>query len=434
MQTKDRRNTMDYKEAIEYINGTSWQGKRPCLDRISGLLDALGSPQDGLKAVHIAGTNGKGSTAAMTASVLKAAGYKTGLYTSPHLLRFNERIRVNGKAIEDAELADIVGRIKPLADALPDHPSEFELATAAAFVYFSEAKCDVAVLETGLGGRFDATNVIKAPECSVICRIGLDHTAVLGDTVAKIAAEKAGIIKPGRPCVLYSQPGEAEDVIKAACERLDAPLTVTAPEELVPQFDSIDGQSFTYRGVEYALPLLGRAQLQNAAVAVETVDVLRAAGWEISGHALEAGLYSVSWPARFEVVSDDPYFIVDGGHNPQCMESVAANLAEYFPDKKHAVLLGVMADKDWQKMADILAPAADEFVAAQPAGERALPWQELAEYIEALGKPVTGCDSLEDAVRMALSLGDEDTVVCACGSIYMAGVIRGCFGLGGENL
>lgn len=425
---------MDCKEALEYMSGTSWQGKRPCLDRIAELMERLGNPQEGLKTVHLAGTNGKGSTAAMIASILKAAGYRTGLYTSPHLLRFSERIRVNGRAIEDGELADIVGRIKPLADAMADHPSEFELATAAAFVYFAEAKCDIAVLETGLGGRFDATNIIRAPECSVICRIGLDHTAVLGDTIEKIAAEKAGIIKPGRPCVLYSQPGEAEDVIKAACEKLNAPLAVTAPEALAPQFDSTDGQSFIYRGVEYALPLLGRTALLNAAAAIDTAGVLRSLGWDIGDHALEAGLYSVSWPARFEIVSDDPYFAVDGGHNPQCMESVAANLAEYFPDRRRIILLGVMADKDWRRMADILAPAADEFVVTQPSGERALPWHELAEYIESLGRPVTGCDSAEDAVRAALSLADENTAVCACGSIYMAGTIRGCFGLGGENL
>lgn len=425
---------MTYDEALNYMNGTSWQGKTPCLDRIRELMEKLGNPQKALRSVHIAGTNGKGSCAAMTAFILKAAGYKTGLYTSPYLLRWNEHIQVNGSAIEDGELAAFVERLRPLADAMADHPSEFELATAAAFQYFKDMGCDIAVLETGLGGRFDATNVIEAPECAVITRIGLDHTAVLGDTIEKIAAEKAGIIKRDRPCVLYSQPGDAEAVIRAACKEKNAPLTVTDPSQLVPQFDSVDGQSFTYRGEEYALPLLGRNQLQNAAAVIETAEVLRRLGWRIDRHALETGLYSVSWPARFEIVSDDPYFVVDGGHNPQCMESVAANLLEYFPEKRRILLLGVMADKDWQRMADTLLPVADEFVVTRPANPRALPWEELSKYLEGLGKPVTGCDSVEDAVRLAMSLADENTVVCAAGSLYMAGVIRGCFGLGGKNL
>jgi len=425
---------MTYQEAIDYINGTSWQGRKPCLDRIRELLRRLGDPQQGLKTVHIAGTNGKGSAAAMTASVLKAAGYKTGLYTSPHLLRFNERIRVNGHAIGDAELADIVGRIKPQAEDVADHPSEFELATAAAFLHFRDTGCDIAVLETGLGGRFDATNVVAAPECAVITRIGLDHTAVLGGTLEKIAGEKAGIVKPGCPCVVYSQPEEVLAVLRAACAEKNAPLTVTDPALLTPGFDSTDGQSFTYRGAEYALPLLGRAQRENAAVAIDTVGVLRRRGWAIDDHDLEAGLYAVSWPARFELVSDDPVFVVDGGHNPQCMESVAENLLTYFPDKRRVLLLGVMADKDWRAMADILAPAADEFVLTAPANERALPWAALADYLRPLGKPVTGADAVEDAVRLAMSLADENTVVCATGSLYMAGVVRGCFGLGGEKL
>lgn len=425
---------MTYNEAIEYINGTSWLGKTSCLDRIRELMEKLGDPQKGLKFVHIAGTNGKGSCAAMTASVLKAAGCKTGLYTSPYLARWNERIRVNGRSIEDDEIASITAEIRPIADAMDDHPSEFELATAAAFMYFRDKGCDIVVLETGLGGRFDATNIIDAPECAVITRIGLDHTAVLGGTVEEIAAEKAGIIKRNRPCVLYSQPENAAAVIRNVCAQKNAALTATEPGAIVPQFDSTDGQSFTYRGEEYALPLLGRSQLYNAAVVIDTVGVLRSSGWSIDSHALETGLYAVSWPARFEIVSDDPYFVVDGGHNPQCMESVAANLLEYFPDKRRVVLLGVMADKDWRGMVDALVPAADEFVATQPANERALDYRELSQYIEGLGKPVSGSPYAEDAVRLAMSLGGEEIAVCATGSIYMAGVIRGCFGLGGENL
>lgn len=425
---------MEYNDAIDYINGTSWTGKVPGLGRITQLLHTLGDPQDKLRFVHIAGTNGKGSCAAMLASVLKAAGYKTGLFTSPYLHRFNERMRINGLEIDDAGLAALVERIKPAADAMTDHPSEFELTTAAAMLYFAETDCGAVVLETGLGGRFDATNVIKAPECCVITNIGLDHTGVLGSTVEEIAGEKAGIIKDGCPCVLYCQSENVMDVIRRACRERKAPLTITQPAALTPGFDSTDGQSFTYKGEEYALPLLGRAQLYNAAACIETVGLLNNRGFSIDSLALEAGLYAVEWPARFEILTDEPYFVLDAAHNPQGIQTTAENLKSYFPHQRRVILIGVMADKNWREMADIMAAVGDEFITVSPQSSRALPAGELAEYIESLGKPVRVSDSVEDGVRMALSMGDDSTMICAVGSIYMAGDIRGCFGLGGKNI
>ena len=213
---------MDYKEALEYINRTEWFGSRPGLERITELLEKLGNPQNGMKFVHIAGTNGKGSCAAMTASVLKAAGYKTGLFTSPYLYRFNERMQINGKQIDDDVLAADVSLVKIAADAMADHPTEFELMTAAAMVWFKEQNCDIVVLEVGLGGRLDATNVIEAPEACVIMNIGLDHTAVLGDTVEQIAEEKAGIIKPGTDCVLYQQSQSVTEIVRERCDEVGA--------------------------------------------------------------------------------------------------------------------------------------------------------------------------------------------------------------------
>lgn len=425
---------MNYSEAIEYINGTSWLGKRPCLDRISELMDRLGNPQEGLRFIHVAGTNGKGSCAAMLASILKAAGYKTGLYTSPYLSHFTERMRVNGREIDGARLADLVSAVKPQADAMADHPSEFEMTTAAALLYFKAEDCGAVVLEAGLGGRFDATNVIASPECSVIMNIGLDHTAVLGDTVEKIAAEKAGIIKPGSPCVLYCQQESVMDVVRASCADAGSSLTVTDPAQLTPMFDSRDGQTFSYRGTEYALPLLGRNQLYNAAAALDAADVLRSRGFDIDGHAAEAGLYAVEWPARFELVSDNPWFVVDAGHNPQGAATTAENLKNYFPDERRVIMMGVMADKNWRAMADILAAAGDEFVAVTPQSPRALPAEALAEYIGGLGKPATVCETVEDGVRAAMERAGEDGMVCAVGSIYMCGPIRACFGLGGRTI
>lgn len=421
---------MNYSEALEYITKTERFGSRPGLERISELLEKLGSPQQGLKFVHVAGTNGKGSCAAMTASVLKAAGYRTGLFTSPYIYCFNERMQINGRQIENDVLAEIVSRVAPAAEAMAEHPTEFELMTAAALLWYSEEKGDIVVFEVGLGGRFDATNVIASPEAAVIMNIGLDHTAVLGDTVEKIAAEKAGIIKPGCDCVLYQQSESVEAVVKAACEAQGAKLHIADFGAIESEFDSLDGQAFSYKGESYALPLLGAHQLRNAAVVIETVEVLRQRGWKISQDALEHGLYSVFWPARFEVISDEPYFVVDGGHNPQCASTVVANLADYFPDMKHVMLVGVLADKDYDTLFRILNLAADEYVCVTPKSVRALPAEKLAEHLEKYGKPVTACSAIDEGVFTAIEkAGDCGGMVCAVGSLYMAGEIRAAMGM-----
>ncbi|MBO7729060.1 MAG: bifunctional folylpolyglutamate synthase/dihydrofolate synthase, partial [Oscillospiraceae bacterium] len=317
---------MNYKESLEYINSTAWFGGEPGLSRIRELLSALGNPQKAFRAVHIAGTNGKGSCAAMTASVLKAAGYRTGLFTSPYLHRFNERMQINGREIEDEVLAEHATAVRKASEAMAEHPTAFEMMTACAFLWFAAQHCEIAVLETGLGGRYDATNSIENPEACVIMNIGLDHTRILGSSVSEIAAEKAGILKPGCDCVLYQQSREAEAVIEDTCRRVGARLHRADFSQIEPEFDSLDGQVFSYRGDPYAIPLVGAYQRKNAATVIETVEVLRGKGWKISWEALEHGLYAVSWPARFEVLADDPYFILDGGHNPQCAEELAGNL------------------------------------------------------------------------------------------------------------
>lgn len=420
---------MNYNEALEYINGTEWFGSKPGLERISELLRRLGEPQKGLKYVHVAGTNGKGSASAMLASVLKAAGYKTGLFTSPYLARFTERMRINGKEIDPDRLAEIVTRVAPLADAMDEHPTEFELMTAAGLLWFAEEQCDIVVLEVGLGGRYDATNIIGAPEAAVIMNIGLDHTAVLGESVEKIAWEKAGIIKPGCDVVLYEQSESVTAVVRAECEKAGARLHIADFSAIHSEFDSLDGQVFTYRGEPYALPLLGSHQLKNAAVAAETVQVLRGRGWELEQSDVEHGLYAVSWPARFELVGEAPYFIVDGGHNPQCAQTVAENLINYFPDKKRVLLVGVLADKDYMNLTEILNTAADEYVCVTPDSARALPASELGECLARFGKRVTVADGIREGVAAAQDAAGADGVVCAVGSLYMAGEIRACFDL-----
>lgn len=420
---------MDYRQALEYIDGVSWLGSRPGLERVTALLEKLGNPQNALKIVHIAGTNGKGSCAAMTASVLRAAGYKTGLFTSPYLFRFNERMQINGEAIADETLAALVTEIRPIADAMADHPTEFELMTAVALLWYRREKCDIVVLEVGLGGRLDATNAIAAPEAAVIMNIGLDHTAILGDTVEKIAAEKAGIVKPGCEVALYQQSAGVEAVVREKCSSVGARLHVADFSKLASEFDSLEGQVFTYRGVPYAIPLLGEHQLKNAAVVLEVVEILRQKGWALPQDAVEHGLYAVSWPARFELVRAEPPFVVDGGHNPQCAETVAANLRRYFPQQRHVLLVGVLADKDYASLFEILNESADEYVCVTPDSPRALPAQALADYLRRFGKPVTVCGDIPAGVEAASAAAGEAGAVCAVGSLYMAGAVRACFGL-----
>ena len=421
---------MDYKQALEYINGVSWLGSKPGLERITELLARLGNPQAALRFVHVAGTNGKGSISAMLASVLKKAELTVGLYTSPYVNRFNERMQINCKPIEDSEVAQLVEEIKLHADAMDDHPTEFEMMTAVAFLWFSRRKCDIVVLEVGLGGRLDATNVISCPDCCVIANIGLDHTAVLGSTLEEIACEKAGIIKEGCSVVMYQQFSEVMEVIRDVCYERNAELTVPDFDDISPEFNSRDGQVFSYGGEAYAIPLLGEHQLKNAATVLETVNILRKQGWQIGHEAVEAGLYAVSWPARFEIVHSEPWFVVDGGHNPQCAQALSASLREYFPDDRRVLLMGVLRDKDYVGIVKTLAPLFDAFVTVTPETPRALPGEKLAQLFAEYGKEVQVCASIEEGVRTAMDIADElEGMVCACGSLYICGNIRACFGL-----
>lgn len=421
---------MTYEESLNYINSSEWFASKLGLERISGLLSRLGDPQKQLKFVHIAGTNGKGSCSAMLASVLKAAGYKTGLYTSPYIYRFNERMQINGKEIDNDVLADLITELRSAADSMEEHPLIFEMVTAAAMLWFAREQCDIVVLEVGLGGRLDATNVIESSEVSVIMNIGLDHTLQLGETISEIAAEKGGIIKNDGSVILYQQSDEAENVIRELCNCRKADLTIADFSAIEPEFDSLDGQTFTYQGKSYAIPLLGEHQRRNAATAIEAIEVLRSKGWNIDQTALEFGLYSVFWPARFEVLMDDPFFVLDGGHNPQCAGTVVKNLGDYFPAVPHILLVGVLADKDYEKLFSILNLASNEYICVTPDSPRALPAERLSEFLKRFGKPVSVCESIEDAVFLAIDRArEQEGIVCAVGSLYMAGKIRECLGL-----
>lgn len=397
---------------------------------MQALLARLGNPQDKLRYVHVAGTNGKGSVCVMSASILSAAGYKTGLYTSPYINRFHERVQIDGVPIGDAALSELTRRVQQEADQMEDHPTEFELITALGFLYFAQENCDIVVLEVGLGGRLDATNVIPAPDAAVITPISLDHIRELGDTVEKIAAEKAGVIKPGCRVVSSPQVGGVEAVLRAACEEWDTPITFIDPADITLLDQRIEGTRFTYKGGEaLSISLLGAYQPQNAAVVLEVMDALRGRGWQIPQSAVQKGLAQARWPARFEILRREPWFIVDGGHNPQCVDALLDNLNIYFPGQKVTFITGVMADKDFEAMFGKIIPVARRIFTVTPDNPRALPAAELAAYFAARGVlEVFPCESVEQGVKEALDREEKEGVICAFGSFYMAGAIRSMLG------
>ena len=435
-------------DAIEYINTPRWLTSRLGLERIRELLDRLGRPQDRLKFVHVAGTNGKGSTCAFTASILAEAGFKTGLFTSPYVETFHERIRVNGRNISDEDLTAATLRVRECAEAMEaeggEHPTEFELMTAVALVHFAHVGCDIVVLEVGLGGRLDSTNIIAAPEVAAIVSIALDHTNLLGNTLAEIAHEKAGIVKKGSTVVSWPQEPSAMEVVEDAARRAGdklvvpdfsqlsvekvtrgaAPLTCgtaleheghtpcsgsprfaaelraehAVPAQRLQASSSIDAhrtpmlqvegtlpmRQFSYRGREYATRLLGSYQPSNAAMAIEIAGALCERGWEIPDEAIARGIAETRWPARFEVLDQPagmPTVVIDGGHNPQGAGVLVDSLRDVFPDKRPVFLVGILADKDYRSMLRAVTPLASAFVCVTPPNPRALDAADLAEAI-----------------------------------------------------
>ena len=438
---------MDF-DPIAYINTPRWQASRLGLERIRELLERLGRPQDRLKFVHVAGTNGKGSICAYLASILGAAGHRTGMFTSPYIERFEERIRVDGVMISPDELRDVTLAVREHAEAMAeetgDHPTEFELMTAVALEHFARCSCDIVVLEVGLGGRLDSTNVIDAPEACVIARIGLDHTALLGNTLAAIAGEKAGIVKEGSAVVSWPQEPEAMAVIEHAaaehgCE-LRVPDFAQLEEGAIRWEDGASPfRSFSYKEwADLRTGILGSYQPQNATAALEVVDVLRGRGWRIPDEAVRAGVAQTRWPGRFEIVeggsSPDGFaIVVDGGHTPQGARALADSLAEVFPGRRSVFVIGVLEDKDYPRMLEDVLPLGSAFVCVTPDNPRALPAHKLARAIRWTGQDLLGCSAcvnpvvardFEDAIRRARELAGPDGLICAFGSLYSVAALK----------
>ncbi len=422
---------MTYEEALAYIHSIDWRGSRPGLSRVTELLKRLGDPQDGLKFIHVGGTNGKGSFCAMLSSILKESGLKTGLFTSPYIESFNERMMINGEAISNEELAELTFKVSSIADKMEDPPTEFELITAVAMLYFKQNKCDIVVLEVGLGGRLDATNIIKDPVLSVITGIALDHTAILGDTIEKIAAEKSGIIKKGRPVLLGCASSEKdrkniEKVISLHTDQNKSQLYKTDISALSLKSSSLDGSVFDYKHYnDIKIPLLGLYQPQNAINVLEAIDILVGLGYKIAESSVRNGLMKTLWKARFEKLSESPLILFDGSHNPQGVAETVRSIKRYFGDNKMTVITGVMADKSYIEMVSMISSIAAEAFTLTPDNPRALSSDKLAEVYASFGVISTACDSVYEALEKALASAKKNhRPILALGSLYMYSEVK----------
>ena len=416
---------MTYNEALEYIHSINWTFTKPGLERIGELCERLGNPQKGLRFVHVAGTNGKGSFCTMLDSILRAAGCKTGLFTSPYIKEFGERIRYCGENIQDDELAEITEYIKPIADSMSDKPTEFELITAIGLEYFKRKKCDIVILEAGMGGRLDSTNIIESSVLSVITGIALDHTAYLGDTVEKIAAEKAGIIKKGGRVLFGGETESAAEVIEAKAQQMGATYSRVDRSTLNIKSSELSSTVFDYNGrVDLELSLLGLYQPKNAASVLSAVDILKENGYDISEDAVRRGLKAARWQARFEIISRDPLVIFDGAHNPEGIETAVESVKHYLGDKKVCVLTGVMKDKDYNYIAEKLSEIADSAAVITPDNPRSLPATDYARVLASKGICAKAYNTVSEALTAGKMLAKERNTALVClGSLYMYGEI-----------
>lgn len=420
---------MNYEQAIDYIEQTDTPRQRYGLEKLKQALHRMGDPQDRVPYVHIAGTNGKGSTASMLSSILNHAGLRCGLYTSPHLQRYNERFQIAGEPISDEQLIQSVQRVQQVCEQLGGTPIVFEVLTLMAFELFARLDCQIAVLEVGIGGRLDSTNCIPSPQAAVVTQLGLDHTETLGDTIEQIAWQKGGIAKPGSRLVMAAQQEEAMEVVRQICRQEDCAFCVADPKRMQLLSSTLKGQRVLDEHFgELLIPLAGGHQIKNAANVLCTVEQLVQRGWKIPTEAVRDGLAASKWSARFELLDESPYFILDGGHNPQCVQAAMDALEQFFPGKKAVILTGMMQDKDTEQMLEQMAEHAACFVCLHPDSPRALSAEQLAQQVkERFGLPAFCCESIAQGVALAREKAGSDGLVCALGSLYLAAEVRAQF-------
>lgn len=419
---------MLYEDAINYIESRAVFGSKPGFQRINALLLALDHPEKGLKYVHVAGTNGKGSVCTTTANILTAAGYKTGLFTSPFVSDFRERIMLDGKFIEKDALCRITEQVKAVVDKLDaedNSPTEFEVITAIAFLYYKEENCDVVVLEVGLGGLLDSTNVIDTPLVSAIVSLSFDHMGVLGNTIEEIAAQKAGIIKEGGTTVSASQNNTSALAVLRDTAKAKHNEFILADSSVISKIsEDITGQVVSYKDIEMKLPLIGPHQLDNLSVTLCIIESLKKQGYQITDSAIISGVERTRIPARVEVLQKEPLIILDGGHNEDGAHALAKTLKEYVSDKDKTLVIGVMEDKEVDAVLEHLAPLAKRIVTTTPSNPRAMKAETLAEKSRAFCSDVTPCDDTCKAFDLARSLVSDKDALIVCGSLYLAGDVR----------
>jgi dihydrofolate synthase / folylpolyglutamate synthase len=426
-----------YQEALDYIysfidysltRGLRYTPEKFNLDRIRRLLDQIGSPHTQYPVIHIAGTKGKGSTAAMIASALWANGYKTGFYSSPHLQEYTERIQVDGAEIARADFVALIEELKPHVAAVAELTT-FEITTALAFLYFARRKVDVAVVEVGLGGRLDATNVVQ-PLVSVITSISYDHTKILGNTLTEIGREKAGIIKPGRPVVMAPQTEEARAEIERIAVERDAPLTVVGRDiHYLPVSHTLDGQMLRLespggRSFNVSIPLLGRHQVDNAATAYAALQVANQQGVLVSDESVQKGFANVNWPGRFEILRLAPPVIIDSAHNRDSAQKLKQTLDDYLPGVPVILVFGASEDKDVEGMFSELFPRVQQVIATQSVHPRAMEPDQIVELAVNMGCPAEAVVPIENALQRAMELADGKSAVVAAGSLFIAAASR----------
>lgn len=424
---------MNYQQSIDYLEKEVGFASVPGLSRIEALLEHMGNPQEQLTCIHIAGTNGKGSASALLSSILTVHGYRTGVYTSPHLEKYNERFRINGADITDDEFAAEISLVKSYCDQMKENgeevPTLFEIVTAAAFHYFAQKKVDLAIIEVGLGGRYDATNVIRHPLLSLIMSISIDHTAFLGNTIEEIAAEKCGIIKKNSPVVLYSQEKIVYNIAEAAAKAMDAPfycemdskIRVTS-QTLEETVFSVENHLISYQDIH--LPLIGNYQIQNCITVLNACAVLKRFGLPLTEKGIREGVCRTKWAGRMEICGKEPLILLDGAHNADGIKQLAASLPLYAEGRRITLILGVLGDKEYELMTSEIFPLIHQAILTEPASERKLDARLLEKTVLAYGKPVYVEKEIEKACQKARELTKKEDMILCCGSLYMIGEIR----------
>lgn len=418
---------MKYQEALDYMDSLKNYGIVPGLDSIRELCRRLGNPQDRLQFVHIAGTNGKGSVLAYVSTVLQCAGYRVGRYISPAIREYREQFQVNGRMITQKDLCELVEELRQTCDAMVaeglPHPTTFEVETALGFQYFARKNCELVVLETGMGGKLDATNVIDNTLVAVLASISMDHMQYLGNTLAAIAEQKAGILKPGCRAVSMAQEQEAMEVVREQARQQQVPLVVADENRAKRVRYGLERQRFDYDGMkDLEIRLAGQYQICNAVLAIETCRALSAQGYEISQEALRQGLSETRWPGRFTVLGRKPLFVADGAHNEDAAKKLAQSIEFYFTNKRIIYIMGILKDKEYEKIIDLTAHYADQILTVAPPGNpRAMGSYELAQEVAKVHPRVTAVDSLEEAVEISHLLAGREDVILAFGSLSYLG-------------